>query len=275
MTTLTSTKVVKAVKTEKKAVGTKVRAKAEVVTPVEVVAQVQETAPRHINLEPKYSYYYNQISNHNFELALLTESGDQILHTVVQCKDYFQDMFWCEYNKEEGSVYGLDWKPGYINLDSKFYEMALFGGSELMEQRAENLQKLLNYFDTAQEFDLTTVTKTDNPKIIVVKFSHKWTESGPLLSAFTSIIRVSGSYEGEDPKEYFKHLYDLRMGSKRYPSPSYSHVDIGRLTVIYPKLLALLEGKKVTLPWNKITSTANAHSTGIYGWTGFPIAELG
>jgi hypothetical protein len=231
-------------------------------------------AKRHISTEPKYPYYYNQISNHNFELALLTQDGSQILHTVVQCKDYFQDMFWCEYNNVEGDVYGLSWKPGMIDTNAEFHEMALFGGSVLMEPHAENLQKLINYFDEAQGFPLTTVTTTDNKKIIIVKFSREWTTAGPLLSALTSIIRISGSYIGQDPIVFFTELLRAKVAGGSLPGPVYSHVDISRLPVIFSKLMALLHGSKVVLPWSDIKSTGSAHNTGICGWAGFPTWTL-
>jgi hypothetical protein len=215
---------------------------------------------------------YNQISNHNFQLCLLT-TDNQLLHTVFMCKDYFQDMFWCEHNNVEGEVYGLTWKPGMLDKDAKTFRIALFGGGIELEYKAELIQKFINFFDDAQGFMPTTISLTDNTQVIIVEFDGQWTKSGPLLSSLTTLMRISGAYQGEEPIAYLKSLLDIVKKGNNV-SPLYSNTDAYRLPTILPKLNALLKGMKVTLPWSAIQSAGYAHGTGIVGWKDYPTVPV-
>jgi hypothetical protein len=238
------------------------------------VADNTDPAPQkiHVNLTPVFAYNYNQISNHEFQLALCNNKY-QILHTMFQCKDYFQDILWCEYNKKSEHVYGLKWEPGNLNINDDTFRLVLLYREESMEERAPFIQQLVNYFDAAQGFRPTKVLPTDDPSTIVVEFDSAWTKSGPLISAFTTIVRISGLYKGEDPIEYFKSMLSLTRSQFSWKVGKYSRVDSVRLPTTLPKLAALLAGKTVDLPWTSFPTANYAHSTGIYGYPNFPTVQ--
>jgi len=238
-----------------------IKAKKPVKAPREVIE---------INKTPLRSFSFNQISNHNFIMALL-DKNNQFMHSPFMCKDYFQDMFWAEFNNKTASVYGLGWNPGFIDMTCKTYRMAFFGGGVLLAPNAINLEKLLNFFDDAQGFDRCKVFLTPDPEAIVVEFDARWTTSCPLLSALTTVIRISGPYKGEGVVKFLDKMEDIRKkGLEDSVTPKFSIVEIGRLHTNYPRLLAVLSGKKITLKWTDITTGFNAHCTGIMGWDKFP-----
>jgi hypothetical protein len=233
--------------------------------------------PITVDISPLKTFNYNQIPNHNFCLALVGPDY-KILHTPSTCKDYLQDMFWCEYTKHTADIYGLKWTPGIIDLTQKRFYLALFGGDVVLSEIKDWLQEFINYFDDSQKIDRTIVMETTDPKVLVVEFDREWTLSGPMLSAFTTLIRVSGPYKGGDPIPYLIEMYN--MAKTNAPNiinmivPKYSIVDISRLTRTFKRLLALLAGKVFSYDWNNIKNTMSAHETGIVGYADFPEAEL-
>jgi hypothetical protein len=223
-------------------------------------------------LDPVTIHKYAQIPNHEFCLALL-DGDNRTLHTPFECKDYLQDIFFSEYTGKEISVYGLKWKQGILNLDQPTFKLALFGGEELLEKHAKDLETFLNFFDSSQKMLESKVFTTDDPHNIVVEFDKKWTSSGPLLSAYTTLIRVAGAYSGGDPVEYLKAMNKIREEKKKI-KPEYSFVDVHRLGTTMRKLFALLKGEVFDYPWSKIASGGIAHNTGIVGYADFPVADL-
>ena len=218
-----------------------------------------------VNLEPVKKFNYNQIPNHEFCLVLLG-SKNQALHTPFMCKDYLQDILWSEFTGRDADAYGLTWKKGTVKIQKPRHKIALLGGEVELVDKVQFLEKILNTFEVAQGFKKSRVHPTDNPKIIVVDFSNEWFACGPLISAFTTIIRISGSYLGEDVVEFLDKLEALRSSSmlgNKLPAPEYSHVDIARLPQTLRKLKALLAGKHVELDWSVSKTPMHAHNNGI------------
>lgn len=227
-----------------------------------------------INEDPVHKFRYSQISNYNFTFAML--DGDRYLHTPFMCKDYLQDIFWSEAIGRPIAAHGLEWTSGRLP-PAEEYRLALHGGQEDMARKAPFLQEFLNRVEQAQGFPLSKVETTDDPHLIVVTFNKAWTTNGPLVSALTSIIRISGAYEGGDPIAYLdsvnKELKDPKTGKYVWdPAPKYMQVELMRRSVVIPRLKGLLAGKPVTLAWKPEDGAYAVHNFGIVGYAEFPTA---
>lgn len=228
---------------------------------------------RTINTDPKHSFDYTQIPNHGFTFALLEE--DRYLHTPFMCKDYLQDIFWSELTGGAGKAHGLRWRPGMYPVRDRI-ELAVYNEVEGMGCKIPALQEFLNWFEAAQKIEPTVVTPTKDPKLIIVEFSKAWTASGPMISAFTSLIRLAGGYTGGGPVPYLrslnKKLVNEKTGERLWsPEPEYMTPEITRYRLVLPRLLALLDGKPVPEKWHSNeTDIHDVHDYGIVGAQKFP-----
>lgn len=232
----------------------------------------------HVDLSPVRKFRYVEISNHYFQFILLGENN-QALHTPFQCKDYLQDIFFAEATGIVTDAYGIRWKKGMLNTDTGTFRMALHGGSILLESIAPAFQMFLNIFEEALGFSPTVVTTTDKPEIIVVDFSKEWTENGPLLSAYTTLIRLAGMYNGGDALEYLRAIHEYKNPDNRPAGfPMYMSKEIARLDKTLNRLAALLQGKKPDDAWSNHADTTNiirdVHDMGICNFPGFPTVDL-
>lgn len=218
-----------------------------------------------VDLTPLQEFRYCQISNHLFEFMLLTEDY-RVVHSPFECKDYLQDIFYCEHNNKKSSIWGLSWKKGMYDVDAKRFNMALSGGSLELKDHAEPLQNFLNAFEDALDIEHTVISLTDNPKIIVLNFSRDWTINGPMLSAYTTLIRIAGAYKDGDVMQYL-----LQIRDKDIEYPDYVEVEASRMrSNTLPKLAGLLEGKRPEHQWSDLNSIGESHDTGIMAFDDFP-----
>lgn len=225
-----------------------------------------------IDLSPISQFRYNQISNYNFCFLLLDENL-RAVHSPFMCKDYLQDIFWCENTGKPAGIYGIDWKQGMFNISPQRYRMALLGGKECLKDRKEALTEFLHIFEEAQGIAKSEIFETDSDNNIVLEFDKEWTQNGPLLSTFTSLIRLSGAYSvGEDVSEYLKKLAEF--ANKKHDFPKYMTPDINRMDNSLVRLLAILSGKKIEHSWDKFDNVAKAHNKGLVGFEGFPTISL-
>ena len=222
-----------------------------------------------IDLTPLENFQYSQISNYHFEFMLLT-SELKVVHSPFECKDYLQDIFYCEHNNKASSIYGLKWKRGMYDVEAERHYLALSGGAVTLNEHAEPLQKFLNAFEEALDIEPTVISLTEDPKFIVLNFSRDWTINGPMLSAYTTLIRISGAYIDGDVMQY---LLKIRDNDIKYPS--YVEVEAGRLRAYnLPRLAALLEGKRPEHKWSDLASISSAHNTGITMFSAFPTGTI-
>lgn len=214
-----------------------------------------------VNETPIHEFKYVQVSNYGFCYALLSPEN-QYMHTPFMCKDYLQDIVWSETTGMSSDLWGIKWNKGMFDITQKRFRIALIGGSVSMKSRAKNLQVLLNHFDDAQGIDRSEVFYTQDNSIIVVDFdSAGWTFCGPMLSALTTIIRVSPQYKASmSPKEYLEDVYNRRNTDL---TPKFMQVEAQRLESTLPKLLALLDSKKIPMDWSVSTNVRHAHNNGI------------
>lgn len=228
--------------------------------------------PVEIDLTPILEFKYIQISNFSFQYLLLGK-GNKALHTPFECKDYLQDIFWSENTGNVSEIWGITWEPGRVNPSLKTYSLAMLGASDhKLHSRIPMMKSLLNQFETALGFRKTRISPSTHPDHIVVKFSGEWTQSPLLLSAFTTLIRISGMYEGENPVEYLKRLKSLK--SSMQSVTNYMRHDVSRIESFINKLGALLQGIKPEKTWASLHTVEEAHDTGISACDEFPCVVI-
>lgn len=231
-----------------------------------------------IDLDPLKKFNYSQLPNYGFNFVLLNEKL-QALHTPFMCKDYLQDMFWAEYTKAPASaVYGFTWGRDSFKLSGRF-PLAIMGGKFNMKNHAPYLLELLNRFEAPLGITPTTIDETQYPAVVVCWMDKEWTSNGPMLSAYTSLIRLSGAYKGGDPIAYLKSMSKPVLDPKTYaqlwvPDPAFMTPDIGRLARTLPRFAALLQGKRPIAKWEDSKSMEAAHNYGIVGYTKFPEVKV-
>ena len=233
-----------------------------------------------IALDPLNKFGYNQIDNHDFRFVLL-DGKLRALHSPFMCKDYLQDIFWAEYTKApEATVYGLTWKGGMVDMAMPTFPLAVLGGKFDIAGHAPYLLEFLNRFEAPLGIPFTSIDVPDNERRTVICWMDKdWTVSGPLLSAYTSLIRIAGAYKGGDPIDYLKTLTRPLMDPRTYnqlwkPDPPHITPDVSRISIILPKLNALFHGKRPTSKWADTQRMSIAHNLGIMGDSTFPTVAV-
>lgn len=222
-----------------------------------------------VDLSPINEFRYSQVDNYNFQYILLDENL-RAVHSPFMCKDYLQDIFYCEYTGNSAGIWGINWKPGMLNINVDYFHMVLHGGSIEMRSKIPTLLSFVNQFELAQGIPLTEIEETEDDKMIVIKFSKQWTQNGPLLSAYTTLLRIGGTYSLEEtPIEYLQRLL---KEYKQTPVPFHQYMlhDVQRLPSFLEKLNALLYGQKVEHDWKSFSSIGLVHNTGIMGYKNFP-----
>lgn len=226
-----------------------------------------------IDLAPIKTFRYSQISNHNFNFLLLTDDL-KALHTPFQCKDYLQDIFYCEYTGKKAQIYGLEWVPGMVDMSKPFFKLALMGGKENLKDLMPTMQAFLNIFEDAQGIPRCSFEETEDPTTVVVTFSKDWTANGPLLSTFTTLIRLSGGYKEGDAMDYLKKLQEVRenynSGKVTQGFPNFMIKDALRIDDFIWKLAAILQGIKVEHSWDAFSNIMYVHNWGLAGYKDYP-----
>jgi hypothetical protein len=221
---------------------------------------------------PQHTHLIEGVHN-GFTFTFINEKGEG-LHSPAQCKDYFQDLFWSEYNGKPASVYGFTWKPGMLDKDAKQYRMALQEKGTDLIALAPQLLGFLHHFEGAQGFEYSAVHATTQPDTVVLEFDARWSHSAPMISAFTSIVRLGFTYPGGDVMEYLAGLQAVANPEDWRKKSAAVHrrclPDAQRLKTIGPRINAVLNGVFPTLPYSEISTAGGAHNTGIVGWSKFP-----
>jgi hypothetical protein len=205
-------------------------------------------------------------------LALLDENLKS-LHKAVNCKDYLQDLFWCEYTKREDSQYGFYWKPtlGEPFLTQEWYivgftcsnKFALLGkdGTVFSSKNIEGLTKVLHHMEKCLDIPESTVQQTDKDEFFV-KFHRKWTEKPTMLSTFLLMCRAGLDYSDEfgDVEKYLLTIGDIDYAKLPF---SYSDNAVTYLSSLNGKatLDKLFQGKpNFRLTWESMECIRSVHN---------------
>jgi hypothetical protein len=230
------------------------------------------TKPVEIDLTPIYNFHYIQVSNFSFQYLLLG-ANNQALHSPFECKDYLQDIFWSEFTGNVAKTWGIEWTQGMLDSSQKVFKLAMLGATEhKLNERISPMRIFLRHFETALGFKKTVIVPSSKPEYIVVKFSRDWLQSPLLLSAYTTLIRISGDYQGEEPIEYFTRLKSSKNHLESLPN--YIRHDVERIEYTIGKFAALLQGIKPTKTWASLSSVHEAHNEGIAECQEFPTVNL-
>jgi hypothetical protein len=188
------------------------------------------------------------------------------------CKDFIQDDFWYLKTNQTGNEYKYSaWKLAGFNISARKFRVALIAGSTDLQAKLDDVVFLVNQFENVLGFPKTKGFKTKDKKTVVLEFSWRWAENGPLLSAYMTLLRIGWLYNsGDDIVQYLKNLLSGEIQALRFMSS-----DKQRLPVTLKRFAALLQGKKPESKWSDFISTGNSHSTGIYGFKEFPEVEVG
>lgn len=228
-----------------------------------------------IDTSPRYYFAYNQIFNHGFTFALVQDG--RYLHTPFMCKNYLQDIFWTEMTGKPSKIFGLEWTKGMLNLTQDTIDLALHGGRLDLAPHAPHLQHFLRTFETALKIPVCDVLTTEDAKIIVLRFHRAWLTHGPMMSALSTLVRLAGAYQApEEVSEYLVRQYNDKVMSRsgsilREVSPKYMLVELQRFQFkTYPRVLALLQGRKCPGTWTDFSDCSSAHNNGIMEFENFP-----
>lgn len=232
---------------------------------------------------PKVTYKtFTRLSEgvHNgFTFALLDDENTT-MHTEAQCKDYFQDLWWSENRQQPTEVWGFEWKPGRIKLDAECYRFAL-KFKDVLRDRMDNLLNFLHIFEQALGYRPCSIEQTIDENVLIITVSSQWFISAPMISAWTTLVRLSLQYAGGDVMEYLDNVAapvkrylaeSYRMGGENKNMPCHEAMlaDLGRYDKIRPRIKALLKGQEARLDWAKLSGGYVAHESGICGHKGFP-----
>lgn len=217
---------------------------------------------------------------HNgFTFAML-DNTNTTMHTEAQCKDYFQDMFWSEHRNQPTEVWGFEWMPGRLDLKAEVYRFALKYRDQL-NNRVDNLLNFLHNFEQALSYRPCSIQQTIEENVLIITVSSQWFISAPMISAWTTLVRLALQYTGGDIMEYLdavaapaqKYIAEqYQLGGKNKDMPCHEAMlaDLGRYDKIRPRIKALLKGQEARLDWAKLSGGYVAHESGICGYKGFP-----
>ena len=186
-----------------------------------------------------------------FEYSLLDDTYTAY-HAPIQCKDFFSDLFWCEYMRKAETVYKFGWTPGTVKLDQSWYHMGLVhSGYPDFGKYAGPVEAVLQEFDSALGFERSKVESANKNSALLVKFSSDWTKKPMLISAFSLIVRLAPLYTGGGVRSWFKD-----MNKTFVPYDSHSISEVKR------RLLVMLEGKLPEQTYQQYGSATDVHCGG-------------
>jgi hypothetical protein len=221
----------------------------------------------------KHSHLIEGVSN-GFTFSLLGDDN-VTLHTPAQCKDYLQDLWWSENHKKATEVWGFTWQPGTIKLGQPVYRFALRDDrSSTLLDRKDGIISFINYFESCLGWPLSTIETTDEANVLVLNLVGEWTQSCPMISAFTTITRLGMLYKGGDGIEYVADLISKFKAPTKYGEdslgfPPAMQADMGRIKIIFPRLKLLASGKFPKPAWAEFDSGYKAHEGGIVNYQGW------
>lgn len=192
----------------------------------------------------------------------------ETVNAVSACKDYMNDIVYCEHMKTDIDIHGLTYSHKEI-FDSKFSYMAikildttskvvyltLEEDKKALEDNYKNIQRLLNWIEDKIDVRHSTIYKA-NDGYYIVKMPYYWSSQTYLISLYTLLIRLSLQYDGKiDPYVFLD-----------------THKATGANAGIWPmariKLLLLCMGYKTKQEFT-LKQKEGIHNTGILAYNDF------
>jgi hypothetical protein len=183
---------------------------------------------------------------------VLCDNKGNALTEKVRCKDYFQDVFWGQYQKKVGesvTKYGFTWKviPKYHN--KLWYYLGMSYINEDMNNYSSNLLSFLNKIEDKLGFKKSTIIVTDDTKHLLIRFNKSWTKKPYLLSSFLLFSRIGLKYENTTISNFLKKWPD-----------SQEKYDNANIRNSMPLLLKIVDGVVFKDTWKSIRDIEECHS---------------
>lgn len=155
------------------------------------------------NISKNYSLAEIGHGNITSQFALFDKEKGEIITPFVKCKDFLGDVFWSNIKKLAGNIYGFKWSPGedkgVLDKDRLFIVLRKLKSDGQFEKSTEDemngIITLINKFETANKFTLSTAELCDESINVIVEFDKKWTEIPYLWSAFLLLLRIGFKYD--------------------------------------------------------------------------------
>lgn len=159
------------------------------------------------------------------QFAFIDDKTGKTITPFCMCKDFFNDMFWCNKLKKNISIFGFKWTAnqdkGVLNRGILSLTMRLRDRNnkekffEIAEGELKGIKSILNKFEQANGFNKSNVDYADDKNYLVVSFDKAWSNAPYLISAFLFLIRLGLTYDAKsDVIEWFK------VTSKKFISPN-------------------------------------------------------
>ena len=187
----------------------------------------------------------------------------EAVHALSPCKDYLNDIVYCEKLNTSLSACGLQYKHqgGVIDGERSYIAMKILDyqkgrGSKYAKLEEEtktlknnwqHIQKLLNVLEDEMEIGRSVITPADDD-YYVVEIDPYWANSTYAISLLTLILRVALEYDGKvKPKKYLNE---------------YKGADQHMWSTSKIKVYLMLKGYKIKQEFDKKTGSS-IHNYGI------------
>lgn len=207
-------------------------------------------------------------------LKAIDDDNFETVSPISTCKDYLNDVVYCEHVDTRVTVYGLTYEKvglfgksnkGYLAIkmctpvnqeNNESYKKLLETDSARLEKNYKNIQKLLNWIEDRLSVEKTQIEKANDGMFLVI-FDKYWYENTYLISLFALLLRMGQFYNGDMDEQKFINSYK-------------ENLDITLWNQCKLKLYLLLKGIPIKQTLNKNTG-ANIHSMGIAYYNDFTI----
>lgn len=145
--------------------------------------------------------YAEAVDDLGIKFAIL-DPDLNVMCSFMSCKDFLQDAFFSELMHEPVSIWGFTWKPGRLKMGAKEYGFAVRYTDSTVKYVPSTLA-LLNKWDKVFGFKKSKMLQdAENPNLWALLVDAGWTEAPLRISMLTLMVRVGGTYQGEDLKKF-------------------------------------------------------------------------
>lgn len=156
-----------------------------------------------------------------FGFCKRTEDGIETVSPISPCKDYLNDVVYCEHMGVQMTAYGLNYTGQGIfkNTDKAYLAIQIkeyfHGGpypnmekdTKNLAENIGNLEKFINFFDDVFGFDRTTIEPCSKEGVFIVTFSQNWCKYTYTISMFSLLLRVGQFfYADKEPMDFLENF---------------------------------------------------------------------
>lgn len=190
----------------------------------------------------------------------------ETVQPISTCKDYLNDVVYCEFLKGSVAVYGLSYKyTSCLDGDEAYMAIKMLASGTLaplekdvnrLNENYKNVQAVLNWIESIIQVPTTKIESLKDNTYLVT-FSKFWSENTYKISLFALLLRISQHFNGKDVKEFLN-------------GPMSDLTDASLWLTAKLKLILLLKGAKIDQTMTKSQGAA-IHDMGISSY--IPVIE--